>query len=1193
MASRFSKIFAPPIFEGEEKTRVARLLHIILFGTLAVTLLVIFFQPLLSPNPVPRLLFIGLFALLEIGGLLMIRRGRVAFVVQVLPAAMWLLLTAVTLYSGGVRTTSFISYTIVIILASLIGGSRVGIVYGAISVLAGLGFLLGELNGLLPPALIPTTSISIWVGLAANFLIAALLLHLATSSITEALNRARRNQAELHERNLQLQAQALTLESREGALKISETRLRLAMESTNLGTWAWELPTDQLNWSENVESILDLPPGSLEHTFNAYLALVSLEDREVVRKQISDFVASVQDGSRFSIEHRVSPPNGRLLWVEVNGAMSYSQDGKPIRMVGTILDISDRKRAEEDRLKNHQRLSQALRAAQAGAWEWDIRSDQTYWSEENYEILGLPSGPPESTYHRWLERVHPDDREAATQQIEEVVETHKDLNIEFRVVWPDGSVHWIQDVGKLVVDETGKPIQMFGIQMDISERKRAEEALQRSADRLSTLHDIDQAILAAESPEEIVAATLQNLRSLIPGELLSVSLFDFPGNSLRLIGHKDGPDLGAQTLTDLPLDPSLPLAQIREGEIYELIDPASQQPTPGAQLILGIAEFKSGFLAPILSKDDLIGTINMASERANAFTPEHREIAREVATSLGVALQTARLVNSLQRYSRQLETLRQASLHLTSDLALEPVLNGVLEYALALTAADDAHIFLYDESRDRLTFGAAHWAGGRQEKPYANLRPEGLTYTVARNGQRIVAPDVDNHPLFKDWPWGGAIIGLPLGKGKRINGVMTVAFEKPHDFPEDEMRILDLLADQAAIAIQNAQLFTREHRQTQRLEALLRVGLALSIDLELESLLLFIVQQAIDLLGGTAGGMYLHDPEEDLLVWRVLSGENLAPMGSTLRKGEGLSGSVWKTGQLINVDDYQEWEGKTRAYEAFSWRSVIGVPVSRKDQFFGVIDILADQPGAFSDSDAKLLNLFAAQTAIAIENARLFQSTSEQGDQLRDLTAQLASLEEDERTQLSRELHDRVGQNLTALSINLSMAKSLLPENAADLKPRLDDSQRLVAETAQHIRDVMAELRPPVLDDYGLLAALRWYCDRFAHRAGIQVQVEGQEISPRLPLTAETALFRINQEALNNISRHAGAQSVTVTLSSSATEAVLTITDNGTGFDTLASENTAGWGLRIMQERAETVDGHLTLVSSPREGTRIQVQLPR
>lgn len=263
MASRFSKIFAPPIFEGEEKTRVARLLHIILFGTLAVTLLVIFFQPLLSPNPVPRLLFIGLFALLEIGGLLMIRRGRVAFVVQVLPAAMWLLLTAVTLYSGGVRTTSFISYTIVIILASLIGGSRVGIVYGAISVLAGLGFLLGELNGLLPPALIPTTSISIWVGLAANFLIAALLLHLATSSITEALNRARRNQAELHERNLQLQAQALTLESREGALKISETRLRLAMESTNLGTWAWELPTDQLNWSENVESILDLPQGPL------------------------------------------------------------------------------------------------------------------------------------------------------------------------------------------------------------------------------------------------------------------------------------------------------------------------------------------------------------------------------------------------------------------------------------------------------------------------------------------------------------------------------------------------------------------------------------------------------------------------------------------------------------------------------------------------------------------------------------------------------------------------------------------------------------------------------------------------------------------------------------------------------------------------------------------------------------------
>ncbi len=1053
MFPRISQIFSPPVFEDEEQTRVAGLLNAILFGTLGVTLAVIFLQPLYSPDPAPRLLFIAMFALLEVGGLLMIRRGRVSAVVNLLPAAMWLLLTAITFVSGGVRTTSFISYTIVIVIASLLGGGRVGIGYAAISVLAGLGFLLGELNGLLPAAVIPTTPVSVWVGLAANFLIAGLLLHLTTSSITAALDRARRNEADLQERNLQLYGQAQALEANEAR----------------------------------------------------YRGIVEDQTEMIVRWQ----------------------PDGTRTFVNASYCRYYNQPSEAL--VGTS----------------------------------------------------------------FFPLVVDDDQAQIQQKIAALTPDSPAALDEHRSITPSGEISWQQWTDRGIFDAAGNLVEIQSVGRDITFQKLAEEALQRSANRLGTLHAIDQAILAAESADEIVEATLQNLRDLIPGEQFSVSLFNFENEMLQLIRPMEEKDAGRQTDQGLSVDSGLPFDRLQQGEIYPIIDPATGEPSPPARRILGGAAIKSGFMTPILSKDGLVGTINMASQSPDAFSQEHLEIAQEVANSLGVALQTAGLVTSLQRSSSQLETLRRASLQLTSDLTLQPVLSGVLEYALTLTAADDAHIFLYDETKNHLTFGAAHWAGDRQEQPYAELRPEGLTYTVAHSGQRIVAPEVNSHPLFKDWPWGGAIIGLPLHHGKRVNGVMTVAFDQPHDFPEDEIRILELLADQAAIAIQNAQLFAREHRQTQRLEALIRVGLALSIDLDLDSLLFFIVQQAIDLLGATAGGMYLHNPEEDLLVWQVRSGDNLAPLGSTLKKGEGVSGLVWETGQLVNIRDYEAWSRKTPAYKTFTWQSVLGVPVSRGDQFFGVLNILADRTDAFSDSDANLLSLFAAQTAIAIENARLFQSVSEQGVQLRDLTTQLASLEEEERKQLARELHDRVGQNLTALSINLSMAKSLLPENAADLASRLDDSQRLVAETAEHIRDVMADLRPPVLDDYGLLAALRWYCDRYSGRTGIQVKLEGQEINPRLPLTAESALFRIAQEALTNISRHAGAQSVQVSLGSAATSVQLTVADQGTGFDPLTPENTNGWGLRIMRERAESVNGELAIDSTPGQGTRIRVQLPR
>lgn len=215
---------------------------------------------------------------------------------------------------------------------------------------------------------------------------------------------------------------------------------------------------------------------------------------------------------------------------------------------------------------------------------------------------------------------------------------------------------------------------------------------------------------------------------------------------------------------------------------------------------------------------------------------------------------------------------------------------------------------------------------------------------------------------------------------------------------------------------------------------------------------------------------------------------------------------------------------------------------------------------------------------------------------LRALAAQFSEVEEAERQRLAGELHDQVGQNLTAIGINLNIIRVRLPEEVElGVRYNLNDAQSLVEQTAERIRHVMADLRPPVLDDYGLGAALSWYCDRLAKRAAIQVTVICDETVPRMEKRVENALFRIAQEALTNVVKHAQATHVTVALGMEGDHLLLRLEDNGIGFDIDrmdVPEIDQGWGLLSMRERAEAVGASCSIESSQAHGTSIIVQVP-
>ncbi len=159
----------------------------------------------------------------------------------------------------------------------------------------------------------------------------------------------------------------------------------------------------------------------------------------------------------------------------------------------------------------------------------------------------------------------------------------------------------------------------------------------------------------------------------------------------------------------------------------------------------------------------------------------------------------------IQKRNRELEALRGASVKLTSSLELQLILEAILESASKLVNADDVHVFLYDGQH--IAFGAAIWNEELQSEPFREPRQEGVTYTVAQNGTPLFISDVNRHDLFQNWQWGGAIATLPLMIGKQVVGVMNIAFDHPHSFEDNEVRVLQLFADQAAVAIHNARMY--------------------------------------------------------------------------------------------------------------------------------------------------------------------------------------------------------------------------------------------------------------------------------------------------------------------------------------------------------------------------------------------------
>ncbi len=373
-----------------------------------------------------------------------------------------------------------------------------------------------------------------------------------------------------------------------------------------------------------------------------------------------------------------------------------------------------------------------------------------------------------------------------------------------------------------------------------------------------------------------------------------------------------------------------------------------------------------------------------------------------------------------------------------------------------------------------------------------------------------------------------------------------------------------------------------------------------SRSLDLDAILANALEKTLEIMDVKIGGILLWDEEKQMLCYQVHRGlSEVQDQALCCNLGESIAGKVAQTGEAILVEniskDPRAAELGPIAIEGLG--TFVSVPLRSKNRVLGVLNIASQGASKFSSEDLRLLNNIAAQIAIAVENAKLHQEVQHQDKIRGELLREILSIQEEERKRIARELHDETSQALASIAARLEAVSSMLSADTDTTRARLKELQALSIDTLDGIHNLIYELRPTLLDDLGLVAATRWLVDNNLRPAGVKVRSKAIGKERRLAPQLETTLFRVIQEAISNIVRHAQAKNALVYLYYNKNTIRVHVKDNGIGFDVeeamTSKDRPRGLGLLGMKERVELMNGTMRICSCPGSmGTEINIEIP-
>jgi PAS domain S-box-containing protein len=537
----------------------------------------------------------------------------------------------------------------------------------------------------------------------------------------------------------------------------------------------------------------------------------------------------------------------------------------------------------------------------------------------------------------------------------------------------------------------------------------------------------------------------------------------------------------------------------------------------------------------------------------------------------------AELLAREQAIRRETEILRDANIALTENLSLERVLETLLDFLSKLVPYDSANVMLLAGESKFVVSALRRYEGFQDVETTRaivfdkNSNP--IFQRICDTKQSVVVPDtlretewqmVSGADHVRNW------MGVPLVASGKVIGLYSVDKISPSFFQPEHARLAETLAARAASAIQNAKLFEQSQRYVAELEE------RIAERKQAETALRESEERYRELFENARDAIYVHDLKGNYI--RI----NHA--------AERLSG--FSRDEIIG-HNYSEFVAPDHIQYV---RDSFCSKLARKGETTYEVDVIA-KDGRRVPVEVSSRAIYENGVLVGVQGtARDITERKQAQEALQWFSRQLIEAQEDERRRISRELHDQIGQVLTAVKMGLHSVQQLCA--ASDARAYIKDNIEAVDEALRLVRDLSVDLRPPVLDDLGLATALRWYVDRFAKRTGSQVEllINLPEQRERFSRELETACFRITQEALTNIVRHANASEIVIQLARSENQLLLSIKDNGVGFDPSGlrkrAPRAATLGLVSMQERAHAAGGTVEIHSRIARGTEVRFKLP-
>jgi PAS domain S-box-containing protein len=670
------------------------------------------------------------------------------------------------------------------------------------------------------------------------------------------------------------------------------------------------------------------------------------------------------------------------------------------------------------------------------------------------------------------------------------------------------------------------------LEQEVAERRQAQDALRRYAGRLEVLHEIDRAILEAQSSEAIAQSCLNHVRVLVPCQRTSVTLFDHKaGLAIELAASFSG-ESRLKRGVRLPLQAYRITESLQRGDIYVAEDIASQvdaesgdvaQLTQIERMLLeeGLHTYVN---VPLIAQGTLIGSLNLAAEHCDSLTPDHLEIARQVADPLAVAIQQARLREQVEQHANQLEErvgqLRRA----------EKALRG-------------------SEQRYRLLF----------ERNLAGV------YRSTLDGRFLEC----NQALAR-------ILGY-----ETYQGLLSKPVREIYLCDADYDRFLVQLRENRALTSVECRLRRRDGSPVWCLENASFVpsrsgkpdviqGTIIDIDERKR------VEQALQESEARFRNLFENAP---LCIFEVDLSQVPHAIVQANRRAQEVYG--WSRAELASMSlpeiiledlpDSDQLSASIPGGEAPTLESVH----RRRDGLAFPVRVSA-APASVTDPQRVIL---------AVEDISAEKSRRSEAEAIAE-----------ERRRMAREIHDGLAQNLASLRLRARLWHNIIDQDPDQMHAEVDAMRALLSEQIQDVRRSIFALRPVALDELGFFTAMRQFIGDFGEQNQVHTNLRILGSEDRLPSRLEPVLFRIVQEALNNVSKHAQARTAWIELDlAQADSVILVVRDDGIGFDPEQLEEAARLGhlgLRQMRERVQELEGQFRLQFQPGRGTEIRVILP-